>query len=167
MGPTVRTRAILSPVIGQQVRQARVRKKLSQEMAAQLAGVSRKLVWKVENDQPVMLEEFRRVITALEMPAISLGGVTAVTMSVDAAALRRAATDVVGRLEALIAMIAAAAPEANAPPVTREQPEIDVNAILAAAAVPRPVLSADDPVLRQLQDLVDQLAAKKAEGSAP
>jgi DNA-binding XRE family transcriptional regulator len=154
-------------VIGQQVRQARRRKKLSQEMAAQLAGVSRKLVWKIENDQPVMLEEFRRVITALEMPAISLGGVTAVPMHVDAAAINHAVTDVVGRLEALIAMIAAAAPQAIEPVHTREVPGIDADAVLAAAAAPRPEITADHPTVRKLQEALDKLAAKKAEGSAP
>jgi transcriptional regulator with XRE-family HTH domain len=149
-------------VIGDQIRQARLNRGLSQAQAAKLAGVQRKQLSNLENDKGVSLPTLSRVVTALEIEVLALGPVQIVPGVVDAERVLGAAESAVSILQNLIVLLRAAT-GANA----RQQIPIDTNAVLAAAAVPRPRLSADDPVLRQLQELVDRLAAEKAEARIP
>ncbi|MEA2489100.1 MAG: helix-turn-helix protein [Acidobacteriota bacterium] len=100
-------------MIGSQVSSWRRKKGLTQEAAAQLSGVPRKQLWKLENDKIVTIETFRRVVTALEIPLLTLGTTEIVTHDLGLAELRQRAgnaIDALGKLRDLIDVLSPPAP---------------------------------------------------------
>lgn len=137
-------------MIGDQVKRARVAKGLSQEAVARLAGVQRKQLWKLESDRGVTLDTFRKVIVALEMPVVTFGDVEVLPGAVDSDRVLDAVETTIDALRNL-AQILRAVRSIRADTATDE-------ALARAAAVTLPPITAEDPTVRMLHALVDEIA---------
>ena len=139
-------------MIGEQVRQARTRKGLSQEDAAKLVGVPRKQFSKLENDKLVTIETFRRIVTGLEMSVVHLGAVDVVPGPIDTPRLLQTCETAIKSLQEVVAVLRAAG---------EQTPKADPEAILARAKSPRPRITAAHPTIRKLDQVL------KARQNAP
>ena len=133
-------------MIGEQVRQARTRKGLSQEDAAKLVGVPRKQFSKLENDKLVTIETFRRIVTGLEMSVVHLGAVDVIPGPIDTPRLLQTCETAIQALQELVAVLRAAGEPAA--------PRPDAEAILARAKSPRPRITAAHPTIRKLDQVL-------------
>jgi transcriptional regulator with XRE-family HTH domain len=142
-------------MIGDQIRRAREARGLSQQAAAELAGVQRKQFSKLENNRGVTFETFRRVVTALEMPVVTLGNVEVLPGNVNPTRIIDIAQSTIDALRTLMQILEAAR-AITADKTTDE-------ALARAAKETRPPITADDPTVRMLHALVDQIAQQKSE----
>lgn len=149
LGPNGPIGATLLAMIGNQIREARLRKKLSQDDAAKLAGVSRKQLWKLETGRGVTLETFRRVVEVLEMPVVTLGAVQVLPREVDVTRVLDATQTAIESLQDLATLIRAAQQ-------TQSERTSD-EALSAAAAIQSQPVTGDHPTVKALQQLLDAI----------
>lgn len=143
-------------MLGDQIREARLRRGLNQEDAAKLARVSRKQFWKLETGKGVTLETFRRVVTALDVPMVSLGNVEVVPGNIDIRRVVQACETAAEALNEVVKLLRVQLP-AEAKPSSE-----DIDRILSSASKPRPVLTEDHPTVRMLRQIADDLSGGKA-----
>lgn len=138
-------------MIGQQVSAWRRKQGLSQEAAAALAGVPRKQLWKLENDKVVTIETFRRVVTALEIPAVTFGTTEVLSRDVDLETVRAEIATAIASLQQLARLldVMPVAPKRTAAP-TLPHVEPLSNTLFT------PLAASDDPILQKLVETVEK-----------
>lgn len=137
-------------MVGDQIRRARVARGLSQEAAAKLSGVPRKQLSKLENDRGITFETFRRVVTALQIPVVTLGEVEVLSTNVNSTRILDVAQQTVEALRNLMQVLQAA--KAITADTSTDE------ALARAAEKPPEPIAADHPSVRMLHALVDEIA---------